>query len=593
TITNPAPFAGDCFGYSVAGVGTNYFVVGAHGDDAGATDAGSVYLYDLNGTLLMTITNPAPAAYDVFGYSVAGVGTNRFVVGACYDYAGASAAGSAYLYDLNGTLLATLANPDPDENDYFGDSVAGVDSDHFVVGATAEDAGTEGSVYLYDLGTTFQVVPGLAADSVAPNAIGAMQMAPDAVTSSAIATGAVGADEIAVAAVSNTALAANAVTGDKIADGTITANDLDLASVDGRYVKKSGDTMTGSLTNQQTITAARFVNSNNDVADENSFAPGGIGNTISNSATYCAISGGLGNLIGTYADKVFIGGGESNSVAYSADYVVIAGGLRNGVSTGSDWSVVGGGYENRIGGSGGYLTIAGGASSEIGTNCWYSTISGGRYNVVGDSSGYSVIAGGRTNVIGKASGYSFIAGGYLNAVGDSAQYAFAAGRQAKANHQGAFVWGDSTAADIASTNANSVTMRAYGGFRLFTAAGVAAQLVPGSSSWSSLSDRNAKENFEPINTSEILEKVAALPITAWNYKDDPDRRRYIGPVSQDFHAAFGLGSDTSINTLDTDGVALAAIQALAKQNAELKEELNALKARLDALEKSNSAGAIK
>jgi hypothetical protein len=51
--------------------------------------------------------------------------------------------------------------------------------------------------------------------------------------------------------------------------------------------------------------------------------------------------------------------------------------------------------------------------------------------------------------------------------------------------------------------------------------------------------REAKENFEAIDAREILEKVAGLPLTSWNYKADPDHRRYIGPVSQDFHAAFG------------------------------------------------------
>ncbi len=104
-----------------------------------------------------------------------------------------------------------------------------------------------------------------------------------------------------------------------------------------------------------------------------------------------------------------------------------------------------------------------------------------------------------------------------------------------------------------------------------------AALAPNATAWSALSDRNAKENFEPIDTVDILEKLAALQLTAWNYKDDPEKRRYIGPVAQDFHAAFGLGNDTTINTLDADGVALAAIQGLNQKNQKLEEEVGRLK----------------
>ena len=93
------------------------------------------------------------------------------------------------------------------------------------------------------------------------------------------------------------------------------------------------------------------------------------------------------------------------------------------------------------------------------------------------------------------------------------------------------------------------------------------------------SDRNVKENFSPVDPADILEKVAGLPISRWNYQADADTP-HIGPMAQDFHAAFGVGPDnTRIATVDADGVALAAIQALARENAELKRENRAL--RLD------------
>ena len=72
------------------------------------------------------------------------------------------------------------------------------------------------------------------------------------------------------------------------------------------------------------------------------------------------------------------------------------------------------------------------------------------------------------------------------------------------------------------------------------------------------SDRNAKENFTPVSPLEALNKVAALPITTWNFKSMNDDR-HMGPIAQDFYAAFGLGGgDTTITGVAPDGVALGA-----------------------------------
>ncbi len=109
------------------------------------------------------------------------------------------------------------------------------------------------------------------------------------------------------------------------------------------------------------------------------------------------------------------------------------------------------------------------------------------------------------------------------------------------------------------------------------------------------SDRNAKQDFAPVNAAEILDKVTRLPLSEWSYKDDP-ATRHIGPVAQDFRAAFNIGTDDKhIAPLDEGGVALAAIQGLnhkvemGKQKAEyqmeaLKAENAELRGRLAALE---------
>jgi len=97
-------------------------------------------------------------------------------------------------------------------------------------------------------------------------------------------------------------------------------------------------------------------------------------------------------------------------------------------------------------------------------------------------------------------------------------------------------------------------------------------------SFNTTSDRNAKEKFTPINSSEVLQRVASLPICSWNFKSD-EQTRHIGPMAQDFYAAFNVGTDDKhIATVDEGGVALAAIQGL-------NEKLKAKDAQIKGLEK--------
>lgn len=97
------------------------------------------------------------------------------------------------------------------------------------------------------------------------------------------------------------------------------------------------------------------------------------------------------------------------------------------------------------------------------------------------------------------------------------------------------------------------------------------------------SDRNAKKHFRPVDSREVLAKVARLPITEWHYKQ-ADTVRHMGPMAQDFREAFALGHDEKhIATVDADGVALAAIQGL---NQKLEEQVLQQDTRIRALEKS-------
>jgi len=108
--------------------------------------------------------------------------------------------------------------------------------------------------------------------------------------------------------------------------------------------------------------------------------------------------------------------------------------------------------------------------------------------------------------------------------------------------------------------------------------------------WTSSSDRNLKENGQPVDPNAVLEAVAQLPISEWNYKAQSADTRHLGPMAQDFFAAFGLGEDDRhISSIDEGGVALAAIQGLYSQNQQLQAENDALQRRLDDMETRLSA----
>ena len=202
----------------------------------------------------------------------------------------------------------------------------------------------------------------------------------------------------------------------------------------------------------------------------------------------------------------------------------------------------------------------------------WGTIGGGFLNVAaGDEA--ATVGGGFGN---SASGESAtVPGGDSNTA--SGSRSFAAGTGAVASSEGAFVWADDACCGaVNDTGVRTFTARASGGFTFYTSPTLStgATLPAGSGSWASLSDRNVKANVMAVDGRTILERLASLPIATWNYTAQSDSVRHMGPMAQDFRAAFGLGEDERhISTVDSEGVALAAIQELYKLSQQQVEEL--------------------
>jgi hypothetical protein len=175
SLCHPNPGSGYYFGTSVAICGT-LVVVGAHGDDTGATDAGSAFVYDLNSNTpfapVHTLRKPNPARTDNFGYSVAIFGT-RVVVGAYVDDTGATNSGSVYVYELSGGTptvpIVTLNNPNPQVSAHFGYSLA-ISGSRLVVGARSEDEGAtdSGRAYVFDFDSSTPTLPVVTLNNPSP-----------------------------------------------------------------------------------------------------------------------------------------------------------------------------------------------------------------------------------------------------------------------------------------------------------------------------------------------------------------------------------------------------------------------------------------
>jgi hypothetical protein len=382
-------------------------------------------------------------------------------------------------------------------------------------------------------------------------------------------------------------------------------------TVGGGYANRAGDAA-GTTDDRAFATVGGGLL--NTASGDRSTVGGGFVNTASGDRS--TVGGGENNIAS--GDRSSVGGGDSNTA--SGDRSTVGGG-ENNTASGSR-STVGGGNNNTA--SSFASTVGGGdrntASGEA------STVSGGELNCAGGSFSW---AGGRRAKVRPAADP-----GGTGPCSGLAPYPGGSG------HQGTFVWADSQDADFVSTGSNQFLVRADGGllfntntlvssaddvvFRarqnsgdddiylrlvtrnnksvvmyvddisgtlfitpqnlitganrlLVTGGTVGAASLSYGGAWTNASSRSFKEGFTAVDPLDVLNRLLALPITTWQYIGSSEGL-HLGPVAEDFQAAFGLAGDgKTIATVDADGVAMAAIQGL---NAKLEAERDALQAKL-------------
>jgi hypothetical protein len=183
---------------------------------------------------------------------------------------------------------------------------------------------------------------------------------------------------------------------------------------------------------------------------------------------------------------------------------------------------------------------------------------------------------------------------------------FAAGSHANADRNGCFVWADGSGwtqnctiypqGGSSYSAANAFVARALGGVEFITNINASGTPIAGvyvgagSSAWSQVSDRNKKHDLHSVDARDVLQRVVAMPITTWKYNSEVSGARHMGPMAQDFYAAFGLGDDDRhVTSIDEDGVAFAAIQGLHAEVVERDRTIKELTDRAAELTKVNAS----
>lgn len=179
----------------------------------------------------------------------------------------------------------------------------------------------------------------------------------------------------------------------------------------------------------------------------------------------------------------------------------------------------------------------------------------------------------------------------------SSDYSTAMGYLMNANRRGVFAIGDTDPNNegaMASSLDDAFIARFWNGFYLLTSGNTVrtgVQIAHGGNAWTTICDVDRKENFEPLNGEDVLQKISKINFTSWNYKQqDPQTYRHYGIMAQDFYNAFGkdkygtIGNDTTVNPVDMIGIDMAAIQALEKRTVALNAENKKLASRNKKLE---------
>jgi hypothetical protein len=572
-IPNPNPESSALFGYAMTSVSNDRVAVSAPGFGGAA---GGVYVFNATGSVMATFNNPTPSVTPYLGSALCPLG--NYAIAAATE-PGYGVGGRIHLYTYEGVHFRSITNPVASTNSGFGGSLAaaGSQGQYLFVGAPHNDTPVlnAGIGYLFDDGgnllTTFTnpapmandlfgwAAVGLPPNRIAISAIGAEDGAPD--------SGRVYVFDLSgqlLATVTNPSPTPNAWLGSSLA----------LLDEQRFLVGEAGSNGAAGVVHVVDYNGVLQGSTPNPVPANNAFAERAM-----------AVSSSSEVWVGAYLTigQVFILQGATGSHA-----AVMSSGVRPGAITPDMLSFqVNDQFVHADGDTmTGPLRLPVNGLS-VGSN--QLAVAAGNVGVGVTNPAFLLDVNDRIRL--RGSGTSTSAGLWLYDKTLGNDRAFVG--LVDTNRLGLYstITGFGLVMDLSTGNIGINTVTPTN--RLHVNGLVQA------TGYITTSDRNAKENVQPADTGVILDKLAALPISTWTFKQEPSGT-HIGPMAQDFHAAFGLGNtDAGIMTVDADGVALAAIQALAADGREqrsgfrvqqeqiksLEAENEALKTRLDAIER--------
>ncbi len=329
--------------------------------------------------------------------------------------------------------------------------------------------------------------------------------------------------------------------------------------------------------------------------------PGNNGNTAvgivalsSNTVGSCDTAFGYGALsanttgiantaVGTYTLEANTTAGGNTAVGYAAMIYNTTGGNNTAVGGWALYSNTNGWNNAAFGEAALYLNTSGMDNAGLGYDALTRNTTGSENVACGSSAlaqnttgignvacGYVALAANTTGFGNTAAGNEALAGltnGYLNtALGNRAGYNLLAGSH------------NIYIGSAGQTNDQKIIRIGETGIQ--TATYLAGTVY--ADNLALTSDRNAKENFAPVDAGAVLDRVAELPITQWNYQGRNAAERHVGPMAQDFQAAFHLngGDSRHIAMVDEAGIALTAIQGLHERLAAKEERIARLESEL-------------
>ena len=272
------------------------------------------------------------------------------------------------------------------------------------------------------------------------------------------------------------------------------------------------------------------------------------------------------------SENTFLGGDAGNLTMSGSDNTAV-GTVALQSNTSGDWNT-----------AVGVLALFSNTEGQVNTAIGYNTLSSNTVGTDNTAVGFNVLSTNTDGSFNTASGVGalrFSTGSNNTAAGYRALFG---------NANGSFNTAFGYGADVASgelTNATAIGANAVvddnNKIRLGDAQ---VTVIEGEVPFTYTSDRNKKENFQPVNGEEVLTKIAALSLSSWNYVGQNAKVfRHYGPMAQDFFAAFGhdavgtIGTDTTLNSGDLDGIMMVALQALEKRTVEQEALIGRLTAK--------------